>query len=110
MTTYGELLAKAIVFDIDDLIVEDSLIDPGFVDKLREAKDKGWYLIVFSKRGQLETNGNVDLEGRNIIFEIQKTCEWFNIPFDKIQIGKPLAAITIDNSAITTNAFKFFIF
>lgn len=110
MKTYAEMLSKSICFDIDDIIVNGELIDNYFVEKLREAYNNGWYILIFSKRGQIENNGHPILDKNNIVFEIQKTCEWFEIPYHQIQIGKPLSAITIDNSAITTDSFAKFIF
>jgi hypothetical protein len=110
MKTYAEMLAMSICFDIDDIVVNGELIDHEFVEKLREAYRKGWYISIFSKRGQIEHNGHPELHKSKIVFEIQKVCEWFEIPFHNIQIGKPVSAITIDNSAITTDTFGKFIF
>jgi len=110
MKTFAEMLAKSICFDIDDVVVNGKLIDQSFIEKLREAYEKGWYILIFSRRGQVETNGNPSLDKSKIVFEIQKTCEWFEIPFHQIQLGKPVSAITIDNSAITTDTFEKFVF
>lgn len=110
MKTYAEMLAKSICFDIDQVIVRGQLIDTEFIDKLREAYNSGWYVIIFSSRGQVESNGHPSLDKNKIIFEIQKICEWFEVPYHQILVGKPVSAITIDNSAITTEMFSKFVF
>ena len=101
------------VFDLDDTIcihenrdyVNAKPVLP-VIEKLREMKQAGWEIVIYSARGQISCNGDLNLiEERN-----RKTAEdWLernNVPYDELIFGKPIADLYVDDRAITAKDFK----
>ena len=73
---------------------------PGAVQKLRDLKAEGHYLIIFTARHMKTCDGNV---GRVMARQGAVTLSWLTkhcIEYDEIHFGKPHADIYIDDNAL----------
>jgi len=105
-------VSKTMVVDVDDTILttknrdyENSLPVAPVVDKLREAKAQGWHIILFTARGMGRSNGNISLVKDEVIDEIASFCDKWNVPYDELMVGKPWAAMYVDDKAVTPEQF-----
>jgi len=98
-----------IVFDLDGVICElkkpsesYSKVSPKkkVIQKMRNLKDQGHYLIIHTGRHMRTCNGDVT----KVIEKIGKiTEEWlekWNVPYDELVFGKPYADIYIDDLGV----------
>ena len=98
-----------IVFDLDGVICElkkpsqsyaDVIPKNDVIEKMREMKEEGHYLIIHTGRHMRTCNGNVS----KVIEKIGKITEdWlqkWNVPYDELIFGKPYADIYIDDLGI----------
>ena len=98
-----------IVFDLDGVICElkkpsESYSDVSpkkkVIQKMRNLKDQGHYLIIHTGRHMRTCNGDVT----KVIEKIGKiTEEWlekWNVPYDELVFGKPYADIYIDDLGV----------
>ncbi len=72
----------------------------GALEKLRELKAAGHYLIICTARHMKTCEGNV---GQVIARQGGVTLEWlkrFDVPYDELHFGKPHAQIYIDDNAL----------
>lgn len=71
----------------------------GSVDKIKQLKQAGHYIIIYTARRMKTHNANT----AKVIADIGKiTLDWlekYNIPYDEIMFGKPWADIYIDDNA-----------
>ena len=103
---------SVLVFDIDDTIsihknrdyVNAIPIQP-VIDKLNELHDRGYYIKLFTGRGQLSCKGNLAL----IIERNQAVLEdWLkrhNVKYDELIFGKPLGDWYIDDKGMDVDDF-----
>jgi len=73
---------------------------PGAVEKLRQLKAAGHYLIISTARHMKTCNGNV---GMVVARQGQVTLDWLKrngVEYDEIHFGKPHAQIYIDDNAL----------
>lgn len=102
-----------ICLDLDGVIAQlkssgqdysECLPVPGAIEKIRDLKNNGHYIIIYTARHMKTCNANLGLT----IARIGKiTLEWLekhNIEYDEIHFGKPWADIYIDD-----NAFRFIV-
>ena len=98
-----------IVFDLDGVVCElkkpsesyaDVIPKNDVIEKMKEMKDEGHYLIIHTGRHMRTCNGNVS----KVIEKIGKITEdWlqkWNVPYDELVFGKPYADIYIDDLGI----------
>lgn len=104
---------KTIVCDVDDTILfttnrdyDNSVPNEPVCNKLREANEKGWKIILYTARGMGRSGGNIDLVANEVFGEIERFCWKFNIPFNEIQVGKPWARLYVDDKAIRPEEFS----
>ena len=103
---------NVIVTDVDDTILftenrdyENSRPNVPVVEGLRKLKDKGWKIILMSARGMGRSNGDISLVREEVIAEIEKFVEKYDIPCHEIVLGKPWASYYIDDKAIRPDEF-----
>ena len=75
---------------------------PGAIEKLKQLKEAGHYIIIQTARHMKTCEGNI---GRVLARIGAATLNWLeknNVPYDEIYFGKPWAQIYIDD-----NAFRF---
>lgn len=73
---------------------------PGAVDRLRQLKVAGHYLIILTARHMQTCQGN---EGAVIARVGKITLDWLakhDVPYDEIHFGKPNAEVYIDDRAL----------
>lgn len=72
----------------------------GAIEKIRELRQAGHYIIIYTARHMKTCNANISL----VIAKIgQVTLEWLsnhNVEYDEILFGKPWADIYIDDNAL----------
>ncbi len=100
------------VIDVDDTILTTVNRDyansrpiAGVVDKLREARSKGWHIILYTARGMGRSNGHIELVEDEVVHEIASFCAEWNVPYDELMVGKPWAAMYVDDKAVTPKQF-----
>jgi capsule biosynthesis phosphatase len=79
---------------------------PGAVEKLRELKAAGHYLIICTARHMKTCEGNV---GQAVARQGAVTLEWLkrhHIEFDEIHFGKPHAQVYIDDNALRFESWE----
>ena len=89
--------SKVIVFDLDGTLCHKKQkelyidVEPrqDVVDKLREYKSNGFYIIINTSRNMRTYDGNIGLINADTLKTIHKWLEKNNIPFDEIYIGRP---------------------
>jgi capsule biosynthesis phosphatase len=73
---------------------------PGALEKLRELKAAGHYLILWTARHMKTCEGNV---GQAVARQGAVTLEWLkrhDVQYDEIHFGKPHAQVYIDDNAL----------
>ncbi len=98
-----------ICFDLDGVICQlrgpgqsyaELLPVPGAVEKLRELKAAGHYVIIATARHMKTCEGNV---GRVLAKQGAVTLDWLRrhgIEYDEIHFGKPHAQVYVDDNAL----------
>lgn len=103
---------RTLCVDVDDTIC----FTPGFdysgsvpndpvVTKLREARARGWRIVLYTARGQGRSGGRIETVADQVFEEVRSFCERFDVPFDEIVVGKPLARWYVDDKAIRPDEF-----
>jgi capsule biosynthesis phosphatase len=108
---------RCIVMDVDGTLCpirkpEESYDDlepfSDMLRQLREYKEKGFYVILFSSRNMNTFDGNV---GRIAVVTGKQMMEWLDrhdIPYDEIHLGKPWpgrGGFYVDDKAIRPDEF-----
>lgn len=103
---------KTIVCDVDHTILftenrdyDNSVPNHPVCDKLREAKSKGWKIILYTARGMGRSGGDIMSVAEDVRSEITCFCDRFSVPFDELVIGKPWGRYYVDDKAIRPDEF-----
>lgn len=87
-----------LIFDIDGTLCpikkkeeryEDLIPYSDIVNKLREYKEQGSRIVLFTSRNMNSYNGNLGLINKNTAKILLKWLEKWDIPYDEIIYGKP---------------------
>ena len=108
-----------ICFDLDNTLVSNPTVPDDYstvlpIDKminiLKRFKNEGHEIIIYTARRMQTHGGNVGKILKDIAMVTFETLEKFNIPFDEIYFGKPIADLYIDDKAINAyyNDISFF--
>jgi len=108
-----------ICFDLDNTLVSNPTVPDDYstvlpIDKminiLKKFKNDGHEIIIYTARRMQTHGGNVGKILKDIAIVTFETLEKFNIPFDEIYFGKPIADLYIDDKAINAyyNDISFF--
>jgi capsule biosynthesis phosphatase len=98
-----------ICFDLDNTLVTYPTIPNDYssvkpiqkmIDLLISLKKKGHEIIIYTARRMKTNNNNVGKVIKDIAFITINNLEKFNIPYDELLFGKPIADIYIDDRAI----------
>jgi capsule biosynthesis phosphatase len=107
-----ERAARTMVIDVDDTILvtknrdySRSVPKMDVVFKLREAREKGWYIILFTARGMGRSNGDIESVREEVTREIESFCSRFCVPYDELMLGKPWAAMYVDDKGLRPDEF-----
>ena len=100
------------VIDVDDTILvtknrdyDNSVPVLPVIEKLREARSLGWHIILFTARGMGRSNGNIESVREEVTQEIESFCSRFDVPYDEIMLGKPWAAMYVDDKGLRPDEF-----
>lgn len=98
-----------ICFDLDNTLVTYPTIPgdystvkpiPRMIKLLNKLKHDGHIIIIYTARRMMTKQHNVGAVIKDIGYQTFKTLEDFNIPYDELLFGKPIADIYIDDRAI----------
>ena len=108
---------KVLVIDIDGTLCSEPQ-QPGYyettvpyypiIDKLRELKATGHYIILHSSRQMRTYNGNLGLINANTLPVLHEWLKKYDVPYDEIHLGKPWCSQTgyyVDDKAIRPSEF-----
>ena len=103
---------KILCIDVDDTICftenrdyTKSTPHQPVIDKIREAYDAGYEIILHTARGQGRSNNRIEAVASEVFQEIEDMCIRLNVPYDNIVLGKPLAIRYIDDKAMRPDEF-----
>lgn len=107
---------NVIVLDIDNTLCEikgnkeyiDLLPKYDVLDKVKEYKKKGFYIILFTARQMKSHQGNIGKINTNTGKVLFSWLEKYEIPYDEIHFGKPWCGnngFYVDDKAIRPNEF-----
>lgn len=106
---------KRIIFDVDDTITftengdyKNSRPNLPLIEKLKEYKNAGYEIVLFTSRNMRTYNGNVGKITANTLPIIITWLEKHNVPFDEIHVGKPWCGTEgfyVDDKAIRPDEF-----
>ena len=104
-----------IIIDLDDTICstkngdyENSIPKEKVIKKIKEYKNLGFEIIIYTSRNMRTYKGNVDLIEANTLPIIIKWLKKFDVPYDQIIVGKPwpsFGGFYVDDKAIRPDEF-----
>lgn len=106
-----------LIFDVDGTLCPlkeegqeyiDLAPDKEMVEKLKEYKDNGAKIVLFSSRNMKTYDGNLGLINANTAIVMRDWLEKWDIPYDEIYFGKPWPGhrgLYIDDRAVRPNEF-----
>ena len=104
-----------IIIDLDDTICstkngdyENSIPKEKVIKKIKEYKNLGFEIIIYTSRNMRTYKGNVDLIKANTLPIIIRWLEKFDIPYDEIIVGKPwpsFGGFYVDDKSIRPDEF-----
>lgn len=109
ITNNNKIKKKRICFDLDNTLVtfpkitnDYTTVEPIYknIEYLKYLKKFGHTIIIYTARRMKSCEGNVGKVLSSVGKITFETLEKFNIPFDEIYFGKPLADVYIDDLAL----------
>ncbi|MGB0177516.1 MAG: hypothetical protein ACPF9D_10140 [Owenweeksia sp.] len=79
---------------------EDLVPHPGAVERLREMKANGFYIIIQTARNMATQQANLGKVMKNIGKVTLDWLERYEVPYDEIYFGKPNGHVYIDDRAL----------
>jgi capsule biosynthesis phosphatase len=108
---------RCIVFDVDGTLclkkTPEQTYDqvapmPEMVAKLREYRERGFYVILATSRNMNTYSGNVGLLVANTAKTLMEWLDRHEVPYDELHVGKPWAGkggFYVDDKAIRPDEF-----
>lgn len=108
---------NVIVLDLDGTLCEHKSPDvsyadlkprPGMVEKLREYRARGFYVVLFTARNMRTYEGNVGLIMANTAKTVFEWLARHDVPYDELHFGKPWPGtngFVVDDRAIRPEEF-----
>jgi capsule biosynthesis phosphatase len=108
---------RCIVMDVDgtlclkkrpDQSYDEVVPNPPVVEKLREYRQSGFYVILATSRNMNSYEGNVGLITANTAKTLMAWLDRHDIPYDELHVGKPWAGrdgFYVDDKAIRPDEF-----
>ena len=108
---------KRIIFDIDGTICpikavgekyEDLVPDKAMVEKMREYREQGATIVLFTSRNMNSYQGNIGLINANTAKVLLAWLDKWEIPYDEIIYGKPWPGhegFYVDDRAVRPDEF-----
>ena len=102
---------KRIVIDFDDTISiavnrnwHDAVPNGPVVAKMRELKQQGWTIDIFTARGSISCKSRNEAS-RKYRTDIINWLQRYDVPFDGLSFDKPLATYYVDDKAMLPHEF-----
>ncbi|QDD90369.1 capsular biosynthesis protein [Pseudomonas oryzihabitans] len=117
MDSYLDKTDGVLVVDVDGTLCEIKVegqtyadVEPkiAMIEKLREYKDKGYKILLFTARSMRTYNNNVGMVNKHTAPVLLEWLERWEVPYDEILFGKPWPrkrGFYIDDRAIRPNEF-----
>jgi len=108
---------RVIVIDLDGTLCPEKedgdeymnlLPDAAVIEKLREYKEKGFYIIIYSARNMRTYHGNIGKINANTLKAMLIWLDKYQVPYDEIYVGKPWAGkrgFYVDDKTIRPSEF-----
>lgn len=103
---------KTIVVDVDDTIsthtdrdYENANPHHDVIQKLRDLKALGWRIVLYTARGQLSCNGDLELIEKTRRPTLERWLAKHDVPYDELKFGKPLGVYYVDDKAMRPDEF-----
>ncbi len=108
---------RCIVFDIDGTICPVKLSDqsyddvvpiPEILERLREYREQGFYIILSTSRNMNSYNGNVGLLIAKTAKHLLGWLDRHDVPYDELHVGKPWpgkGGFYVDDKSIRPSEF-----
>lgn len=108
---------RCIVFDVDGTICpikgadeayDDVIPHPEVVERLKEYRADGFYIILSTARNMKTYNGNIGLLVANTAKQLYGWLDRHDIPYDELHVGKPWpgkGGFYVDDKAIRPDEF-----
>lgn len=101
-----------VIFDLDDTIsitknrdYVNAIPITDTIEKMRQMKADGWEIVIYSARGQVSCNGDLELiekKNRNLVEEWLKKND---VPCDELIFGKPIGDLYVDDKGMSLAEF-----
>jgi capsule biosynthesis phosphatase len=108
---------RCIVMDVDGTLCEKKMPDQSYeavvpveamVERLREYRANGFYVILATSRNMNTYNGNIGLITANTAKTLLAWLDRHNVPYDELYIGKPWGGrggFYVDDKAVRPSEF-----
>ncbi len=108
---------NVIVMDLDgtlcelkspDMSYEELKPIPRVLERLREYRARGFYIIIYTARNMRTYDGNVGLINANTAKSIFQWLDLHRVPYDEVHFGKPWSGrngFCVDDKAIRPDEF-----
>lgn len=106
---------KKLIFDIDNTITftergdyANALPNLALIDKLKEYKENGFEIVLFSARNMRTYEGNIGKINANTLPTLLEWLNLHDVPFDEVIVGKPWCGFEgfyIDDRAVRPSEF-----
>lgn len=106
---------KKLIFDIDNTITftergdyANALPNLALIDKLKEYKENGFEIVLFSARNMRTYGGNIGKINANTLPTLLEWLNLHDVPFDEVIVGKPWCGFDgfyIDDRAVRPSEF-----
>lgn len=75
------------------------------IEKIRQMKQDGWEIVVYSARGQNSCKGDLALIEQRNREQVERWLRGHKVPFDELRFGKPLGDVYVDDKGISLQDF-----
>tara|TARA_Y100000589_G_scaffold218356_1_gene205979 strand:- start:4530 stop:4907 length:378 start_codon:yes stop_codon:yes gene_type:complete len=109
------VIKNKIIIDLDDTICktnngdyENSIPKKEVIEKIKEYKNLGFQIVIYTSRNMRTYKDNVDLIKANTLPLIIRWLKKFEVPYDQIIVGKPwpsYGGFYVDDKAIRPDEF-----
>lgn len=96
------------VFDLDDTISRHKNRDfanaepiVATIEKIRQLKEDGWEIVIYSARGQNSCKGDLELIEKRNRGQVETWLQKHSVPYDELRFGKPLGDIYVDDKGVS---------
>jgi capsule biosynthesis phosphatase len=108
---------RCVVIDVDGTLCVKKRPDQGYeevepisdvIEKLREYRSNGFYIILATSRNMNTYDGNIGLMTANTAKILMEWLDRHNVPYDELHIGKPWAGkagFYVDDKSIRPDEF-----